>query len=127
MYGIANDELRTLSEINAEHTDEDRALAAVSFREQGEIARRQQQATVSVVYYLRLGPFVVKIGTTTNLHQRVRQLRSEMQYVMATEPGGRDLEHKRHVQFAEERINRRREDFSLSSRLQEHIDLLRHR
>lgn len=73
-----------------------------------------------LVYYLALSPTTVKIGTTTNLPQRLTALRSEMQYVLAVEPGGRDVERMRHQQFAAERIGRR-EDFRVSDALQDHI------
>lgn len=54
----------------------------------------------------------------------MRQLRSEMQYVVALEPGSLQLERMRHVQFTDERRNKRREDFHLSDRLKAHIDSL---
>lgn len=73
-----------------------------------------------LVYYLALSPTTVKIGTTTNLPQRLTALRTEMQYVLAVEPGGRDVERMRHQQFAAERIGRR-EDFRVSDALQAHI------
>jgi hypothetical protein len=65
------------------------------------------------VYYLMIGPSTVKIGTTTDLKSRLNQLRSDPQYVVAIEPGGRDVERQRHLQFATERIGRR-ENFRLS-------------
>jgi hypothetical protein len=68
-----------------------------------------------------IGPSTVKIGTTTDLKSRLNQLRSDPQYVVAIEPGGRDVERQRHLQFATERIGRR-ENFRLSERLKRHID-----
>jgi hypothetical protein len=76
------------------------------------------------VYYLMVAPEVVKIGTTTNLPRRVRELRSELQYVVAIEKGGFTLENQRHKQFSEERTVRLRENFRLSNRLKSHIEEL---
>ena len=75
------------------------------------------------VYYLMLGPETVKIGTTRNLPDRVLQLRTEMQYVVAVEHGSFDVERERHREFAPERIGSR-EDFRLSERLKAHIESL---
>lgn len=80
-------------------------------------------APPSVVYYLMVGPATVKIGTTTNLRRRIAQLRTELQYVVAVERGGRDLERQRHQEFMPERIGIR-EDFRLSDRLKAHIEAL---
>jgi len=85
---------------------------------------RSRPEPQAYVYYLMLSPTMVKIGTTRSLSQRVNALRSELQYVVAIERGGRDLEHQRHQEFAEERRNSRREDFHLSDRLKKHIDEL---
>lgn len=76
------------------------------------------------VYYLMIGPSTVKIGTTTGLLKRLTGLRTDLQYVVALERGGHDLETKRHRQFHTERIGLR-EDFCLSNRLKAHIDSLR--
>jgi len=78
------------------------------------------------VYYLMVAPSTVKIGTTTNLPQRLSQLRTDLQYVVALELGGRDVERDRHLQFARERIGRR-EDFALSGALKMHIESLQPR
>jgi hypothetical protein len=75
------------------------------------------------VYYLMLGPATVKIGTTIDLRQRLAQLRTDAQYVVAIERGGLDIERKRLIQFADERIGKR-ENFRLSERLKEHIEAL---
>lgn len=75
------------------------------------------------VYYLMVGPNTVKIGTTTQLQERIRQLRTELQYVVAIERGGRDVERQRHLEYATERIGRK-EDFIVSERLQAHIEKL---
>lgn len=56
----------------------------------------------NVVYYMRFGN-LIKIGTTTALSARTRQLRPDE--VMAAEPGSYDLERKRHQQFAAFRLH----------------------
>lgn len=75
------------------------------------------------VYYLMQSPTVVKIGTTIRLADRMNQLRTELQYVVAVERGYLKLERERHLQFAAERVGRR-EDFRLSPALVAHIDSL---
>lgn len=75
------------------------------------------------VYYLMVAPSTVKIGTTRAFAQRINGLRTEVQYVVAIERGGRDVERKRHQQFACDRIGRR-ENFKLSDRLKQHIESL---
>lgn len=78
---------------------------------------------LSFVYYLMVGPTTVKIGTTTNLPQRLISMRTDAQYVVALERGHFPLERQRHKEFAAERIGRR-EDFVLSDALKAHIDAL---
>lgn len=75
------------------------------------------------VYYLMIGPSTVKIGTTRNLENRVRTLRSELQYVVALEKGSYDIERQRHRDYAEERTGKY-EHFLLSERLKAHIAAL---
>ncbi|AVO21693.1 hypothetical protein I5I01_gp88 [Mycobacterium phage MooMoo] len=77
-----------------------------------------------VVYYLALSPTVIKIGTTGDLPARIKGLRTSIQYVVALEQGGHELETQRHRQFHAERLSRR-EDFRVSERLQAHIDHIR--
>jgi hypothetical protein len=52
---------------------------------EAEIAKDTPQPPTAdpVVYYLMVGPNTVKIGTTKNLPQRLTQMRTEMQYVVA--------------------------------------------
>lgn len=76
-----------------------------------------------VVYYIRVGD-QVKIGTTTNLRERMIALRVDGSDLLATEPGGYDVERRRHHEFADERYGRR-ENFALSDRLAAHIERLR--
>ncbi|AZS07340.1 hypothetical protein PP505_gp70 [Gordonia phage Dorito] len=76
-----------------------------------------------VVYYLMVGPATVKIGTSADLIRRIATLRTDMQYIVAVEPGSYELERQRHREFRAERINRR-EDFRLTERLRSHIEHL---
>jgi hypothetical protein len=90
--------------------------------ERGRLAteHRAALAATSVVYYVRSGRYV-KIGFTSDLKRRLSELRLHSTAVLATEPGGRAVEADRHAEFADERIDPRREDFALSLRIQEHI------
>lgn len=87
----------------------------------------EQRAAVyaeqSLVYYVAQRDDTVKIGTTVNLVQRLSSLRLPREAVLATEPGGRDLEQVRHKQFAAIKHGRR-EDFDRSPELMSHIDML---
>lgn len=71
-----------------------------------------------VVYYIRRGKYV-KIGTTTNLKQRMRDLMPDE--VLAVEPGSYDLESTLHAQFAQIRLSPSMEYFELTEKLQAHI------
>jgi len=74
-----------------------------------------------VVYYIQVrGADRVKIGTTSNLRQRMVALRADGADLLATESGGRTVEGRRHREFADERYGRR-EEFALSERLLAHI------
>jgi hypothetical protein len=73
------------------------------------------------VYYLMLTPTTVKIGTTRDLKSRIGQHGSELQYVVALELGGRELERHRHDQFPMERHGVR-EVFTISAALKRHIE-----
>jgi hypothetical protein len=74
----------------------------------GKMRRDLEQG--SVVYYVALPGDRIKIGTTTNLPQRLNALRADRAWVLATEPGGVTVERRRHQQFAQHRIGQR-EDF----------------
>lgn len=71
------------------------------------------------VYYIRRGKYV-KIGTTTNLKQRMRDLMPDE--VLAVEPGGYALESNLHAHFAKIRFSPSMEYFELTAELQAHID-----
>jgi len=72
---------------------------------------------IDVVYYLRLGDRV-KIGTTFTPRQRFAVLPHDE--VLAFERGDRILEHRRHAEFADDRLGTS-EWFASSPRLRTHI------
>lgn len=74
-----------------------------------------------VVYYLAFGDRV-KIGTTRNLPQRVAVLPHDE--ILAVEPGGREVEQRRHREFAASRLGKT-EWFEPSAALRAHINTLR--
>lgn len=76
-----------------------------------------------VVYYLRTPSGRVKIGYTANLKRRLVQLRARAADVLAYEPGGRDVEARRHAEFADARVGRT-EDFDVSDDLARHLATL---
>jgi hypothetical protein len=84
--------------------------------EQDRIVAARENA---VVYYAEVGGGNIKIGTTVNLKMRQESLYMN---VLVTEPGSYDVEHERHMQFAEERL--RGELFRPSDRLMRHIKKL---
>lgn len=94
-------------------------------REDARVAelRRHALAEQEQVYYVRSGDHV-KIGFTAMLKVRLQQLRLDEDALLAAEPGGREVERQRHIEFANERVGRR-EDFNPSRRLLAHIDKLR--
>lgn len=104
--------------------------AEVAARRERQDRIRAAQQEQSVVYYIRLGDRV-KIGTTVNLRARMGSFMVTDEALLATEPGGRELEAQRHQEFAEERVveqggaGRRRELFNPSIRLLAHIDDVR--
>lgn len=85
--------------------------------------RRKRLLDQSQVYYVRIHDHV-KIGYSTNIKQRMGALRVPVENLLATEPGGRDLEAIRHEQFAAERVGRL-EDFNPSRRLLAHIEAIK--
>lgn len=72
---------------------------------------------VDVVYYIRFDDRI-KIGTSSNPRQRLTQIWHDA--VLAFERGGRDVEQKRHAEFAADRFDRT-EWFRPSDALAEHI------
>ena len=100
------------------------ALRSLAKTQHAQLSKEPEIPKQSVVYYLMLSPVTVKIGTTTNLKQRMSGLRTHAQYIVALEPGDANTERMRHVQFKAERRDPRREDFDLSDALKAHIDAL---
>lgn len=88
-------------------------------------ANAEDYAAACVVYYVRIGD-KIKIGFTGNLTQRMKSLRADKANVLAVEPGGRELEARRHKQFSRLRAGRR-EDFQPTFALIQHIDSIRER
>ncbi|WP_454175367.1 GIY-YIG nuclease family protein [Gordonia sputi] len=72
-----------------------------------------------VVYYLQFNGRI-KIGFTTNLEERLRAIPHDT--VLAVEPGGCDIERKRHRQFRQHRVVG--EWFEPSEKLLDHIKKL---
>lgn len=87
------------------------------------VERADVQQAQSQVYYIRIGDHV-KIGFTGNVVERLIGLRVDSSALLATEPGGRDLERQRHLQFGQERVGRR-ENFNPSRRLLAHIETIK--
>lgn len=83
-------------------------------------ARRAMYETQSVVYYVRIRD-TIKIGYTVNMKARFSNLLIDE--VLATEPGGEELERVRHRQFAALRI--RGERFRPEPELMSHIAMIR--
>ena len=87
---------------------------------------RRRAATVaqSVVYYLRESSGAIKIGFTTNMEARLLALRINRDAMLATEPGGRELERMRHRQFKHLRLGRW-ERFQPEADLLSHVAMIR--
>jgi hypothetical protein len=97
-------------------------LCAVCEWRHGEVPDRDVPvARVDVVYYLRFRDRI-KIGTTANPRQRFAALRFDE--LLAFERGGRQLEQRRHAQFAEHR-GPGTEWFESHDALVAHVDALR--
>jgi hypothetical protein len=129
--------------LEAKYRRESRASAAASsarFREElkqrltpdlgwAERERREQHSKKlpgSVVYYVLTRPGQVKIGTTINLSDRMKSMRVfNQEDLLAAEPGDAQLEKMRHAQFGDLRLSSRREDFSASGALMDHIKMVR--
>lgn len=92
-----------------------RADAAHELRDAIENSR-----TVGIVYYIKFRD-VVKIGTTRRPANRLGNLPWE--YLLAIEPGGREIESERHETFRADWIQG--EWFELSPALAEHLDQVR--
>lgn len=106
-------------------TVEDKTIAIA----RGVVQERKRRAPAeelherkSVVYYLRVGA-LVKIGTTTNLPNRLRGYPPDS-VILAVEPGGVSVEKRRHAQFADN-LTHGNEWFTPSAELVKHIKKVR--
>lgn len=86
-------------------------------------ARKRATRENSVVYYVQLARHI-KIGTATDLTNRMTALSVHPDSILAVEPGDVKTEHQRHAMFPDERY-RRSELFEPSERLLEHIEHVR--
>jgi hypothetical protein len=85
----------------------------------GESIRDRVRAQREVVYYMRVGEHI-KIGRTVHLNARFKQLQADE--ILATEPGGSQLETDRLKQFAHLKADDgRREYFHPGPDLLEHV------
>lgn len=84
---------------------------------------RQGRTLNAVVYYAKLDDHRIKIGFTSNLYTRMRDMRVLPANLLATEPGGRDVEKQRHAEFRGDRL--RGEEFRPSERLLAWIEQVR--
>lgn len=84
------------------------------------------QSHAPVVYFARMGDNV-KIGTTTNLKNRMQSFYLSLGDVLAVVPGGEDVEDAFHQQFAASRVegDGRRELFRIDGRLRRFLGLHR--
>lgn len=96
------------------HDEAQAALSALLSKE------KERDIEPAVVYYMRISDRV-KIGFTTDLKRRTGEITPEE--VLATEPGGYELEQRRHLEFS--RYRTRGEWFRYEGDLKEHIERLR--
>jgi hypothetical protein len=85
--------------------------------------RKEAFAEQLQVYYVRIGDYI-KIGYTQNVRSRLHGLRVEPSALLATEPGGRPMEARRHREFAQWRDGRK-ENFEPVPELMAHIRRIR--
>lgn len=78
----------------------------------------------AVVYYVQINQHI-KIGTSINVMRRLASFYLDEEALLATEPGGADIESQRHREFAKERVYANRELFRPSDRLLAHIEQLK--
>ena len=82
--------------------------------------QRISELDKALVYYVRMGN-LIKIGTTRDMRQRMRELRPDE--ILAVEPGSYELETQRHQQFT--RFRSHGEYFLPARPLIDHISALR--
>lgn len=122
---LCRDHFRQVGSTFMSEMRRDRIAGPHANREQQERHGRRQAALKAQeqVYYVRIGDRI-KIGFTNNVRVRMGALRVPVTSLLATEPGGRELERARHLEFAGLRDGRR-EDFWPHARLMRHIDQVR--
>lgn len=108
-----------LAKLRRDHEERD-AQKFEAFEERERIRREQEK--FGVVYFIRMGE-KIKIGTTTNLSNRLAQLCLPMSVVMATEQGSKIREAELHEQFA--RYREHGEWFRAESELLAYIETLK--
>jgi hypothetical protein len=96
---------------------------APTAKDERDARRKEAYAAQRQVYYIRIGDHI-KIGFTQNMQERMLGLRVDLIDVLATEPGGRDVERERHKQFAHLRVGNR-ENFKKDPDLLTHIAKVR--
>ena len=99
-----------------------KAITAHHVARERETQRRK--AEDCVVYYVRLTGQRIKIGWTADLDTRMKSFRARAADILALEPGGYEVETRRHRQFAHLRIGRS-EEFAESDEMLAHIESLR--
>lgn len=77
----------------------------------------------NVVYYIEFA-HGIKIGTTSNLAQRLQSFALPESAVLAVEPGGFEIERSRHEFFKESRLGRT-EVFRDCPKIRNHIDAVK--
>jgi hypothetical protein len=100
-----------------------RMFNALEEQKQAQARDEQRWAEAKpVVYYVQVGEFV-KIGTTIRIRQRMKAYPPNKR-LLATEPGGYELESRRHEQFAH-LLAQGREWYRPEVKLIDHINILR--
>jgi len=79
----------------------------------------EAQRRSPVVYYIQMNEYI-KIGTTTRLRQRLATFSARPKDLLAIEPGGKERERERHLQFRASRVDRG-ELFAPTPKLLTHI------
>lgn len=112
--------------VRAEQREHQKAIADAEFVAQATFNNQVRRPDCPIVYYVRLGFDHIKIGTSIYLPQRMRDLRViDTSHVLAAEPGGREVERRRHLQFAHLKYEILLEDFRQAPDLMEHIAAVR--
>ena len=98
-------------------------------RERDLAARKQQDVKLNrgefnVVYYVRMPGDLIKIGTTSQMAARLRNLTLNVSDLLACEPGSYDLERQRHKQFMQYQW-RNSERFRAAPELLDHVASIR--